>query len=77
MPTINPVSAIPVQLKPGDKLGFKVIAVIGCNNDWAAYRGLTDWSDEDTAKRGDKISKDTAEDLFYAPVAAGLKYRGY
>jgi len=52
-------------------LGFKIIAVIGYNNDWCAYRGLTDWSDERCAAQGDKISKDAAEALFYAPVARG------
>lgn len=76
MTTLNPVTISPELLKPNDKLGFKIIAVIGYNNDWSAYRGLSDWSDEQTASMGDKISKEAAEALFYAPVALGLSYRG-
>jgi len=76
MRTLNPVSVIPAELKPEDNLGYKVIAVIGYGHDWAAYRGLTTWSDEDVASSGDKLSKKAAEALFYAPVAAGLHYRG-
>ncbi len=71
MNTLNPVTANPESLSPDDRLGFKIIAVIGYNNDWCAYRGLTDWSDERCAAQGDKISKDAAEALFYAPVARG------
>jgi hypothetical protein len=77
MNTLNPVSIHPDELKPGDKLGYKVIAVIGYANDWAAYEGLTDWSDDEVANNGDKISKNAAEALFYAPTAAGLKYRSW
>jgi len=75
MNTLNPVTVIPNELKPDDNLGYKVIAVIGYANDWAAYKGLTSWSDEEVAMSGDKLDKDAAEALFYAPVAAGLKYR--
>jgi len=76
-PTLNPVSVRPMDLKPGDRLGYKVIAVIGEGHDWAAYKGLSDWSDEEVANNGDKLSQTAAEALFYAPVAAGLEYRGY
>lgn len=76
-PTLNPVTAIPDSLKAGDRLGFKVIAVIGGTGDWAAYRGLTSQSDDEIARQGDKIDKEAAEALFYAPKAAGLKYRGW
>jgi hypothetical protein len=73
--TLNPVNVNPGALKPDDRLGFKVIAVIGHAGDWAAYRGLAHWSDSDVAAHGDKISKEAAEALFYAPKAAGLVYR--
>ena len=76
-PTLNPISVIPADLKSGDRLGFKIIAVIGGAGDWAAYRGLTSQSDDEIARQGDKIDRDAAEFLFYAPKAAGLKYRGY
>jgi len=74
---LNPATVNPNNLKPDDKLGFKIIAVIGYNNDWAAYRGLIWWSDEQVANEGDKISKEVAELLFYAPTALGLEYRSY
>jgi hypothetical protein len=77
MRTLNPVEVNPNELKSDDILGFKVVAVIGYAHDWAAYRGLTDWDDEEVASQGDKLSKEAAEALFYAPVALGLKYRGY
>lgn len=73
--TINPVTVHPNDLTAGMRLGFKVIAVIGSGNDWAAYRGLTDWTDEEVATGGDKLSQEQAEALFYAPVALGLRYR--
>ena len=74
--TLNPVKVIPVDLKPGDRLGFKIIAVIGGTGlDWAAYKGLTHQSDAEVAMHGDKLDKATAEALFYAPEAAELEYR--
>jgi hypothetical protein len=75
--TKNPVTVRPCELQPGDRLGFKIIALIGSAGDWAAYRGLTDWSDEQVAAEGDKIPREVAEGLFYAPRAAGLVYREY
>lgn len=72
--TLNPVTIRPMELKPNDHLGFKVIAVIWSNGTWSAYRGLTDWDDEYVAECGDNIGRVTAEALFYAPKAAGLKY---
>jgi hypothetical protein len=73
--TLNPVTVIPCDLRASDRLGFKVIAVMGFAQDWTAYRGLTWWSDERVVSEGDKLSKSAAEALFYAPVAAGLPYR--
>lgn len=75
MITLNPVTVVPNELKPDDCLGYKVIAVMGYNHDWAAYKGLTTWTDEEVAMSGDKLDKDAAESLFYAPKALGLHYR--
>jgi len=75
MTTLNPVTVKPNELKDGDKLGFKVIAVISANGKlWTAYRGLTHWSDEEVASHGDALSPEIARGLFYAPVAANIKY---
>ena len=40
---LNPVTAIPEQLQPGDKLCLVVVASVGQAKDWAAYAGLADW----------------------------------
>jgi len=40
MNTLNPVTVSPNDLKPGDMLGYKIIAIIGYCGDWAAYKGL-------------------------------------
>jgi len=74
--TLNPKNVIPDKLKPGNRLGTKVIAVIGGCGDWAAYNGDIDWSDDYVAKHGTKIPREAAERLFIAPVIAGLHYRG-
>jgi hypothetical protein len=75
METINPVTISPSELKTGDRLGFKIIAVVGYAGDWCAYRGLTDWTDEEVARSGDRIEEDTARALFYALNYSELKYR--
>lgn len=77
METLNPVTVRPVDLKPGDHLGYKVIAVIGYDGDWAAYLGLTEWDDEEVASGGDKLNQEAAEALFSAPTRLGLTYREY
>jgi hypothetical protein len=75
--TLNPVAVRPYELKTGDRLGYKIIAVIHYAKDgsgfWAAYKGLTDW-DDDVARGGDKLSQEVAEMLFSAPVRLGLTY---
>jgi hypothetical protein len=76
MNILNPHTVIPDELKPGDVLGVKVVAVIGrTGRDWAAYEGLTNWDDQQVASHGDKISQSAAEALFSAPVIMGMKYR--
>ena len=72
--TLNPRNVIPVNMKTGDRLGYKIIAVIS-QYDWAAYQGLTSWSDDRVARSGDKISAAVAKMLFFAPDVMGLKYR--
>jgi hypothetical protein len=74
--SVNPITVIPARLKPGDILAFRVVAVIGNNKDWAAYRGYSEWTDEEIARNGDTISKEAAEQLFSAPYLAELMYTG-
>ena len=75
--TKNPINVHPNELQARDRIGFKIIAVIGHNNDWAAYAGLTDWSDHEVAEGGDKIDKKAAEALFPMIVRSGRFYRSY
>ena len=62
--TMNPYVVSPYQVQPGDRYGYKIVAVIYPSNQWAAYMGLTHWDDDYVANHGDKIIKDIAEKLF-------------
>jgi len=53
----------------------KTVAIAGHNNDWAAYRGPSDWSDEAVVADGDKLSKREAEPLFWVMICSGRTYR--
>ena len=63
-----------LALRPGDAVAHKIVAVVGQVGDWAAYVGPTDWTDEQVADRGDKLSRATAE-AFFPDLAARLTYR--
>jgi hypothetical protein len=63
--TLNPYTLSPLDVKPGIRAGYKVIAVC-YGNGWMAYRGLTDWDDERVASEGDALDEKTARLLFYA-----------
>ncbi len=63
----------PDELQPGDRMAIKIVAVIGWDNDWAAYYSLTNWSDDEVAENGDKLSEREARPLF--PVCKSLRYR--
>ncbi len=73
--TLNPYVITPQELQPGDRLGYKIIAVVGNANDWAAYFGTTDQSDDHVQQNGDKLSKLAAIALFPALAHSGRKYR--
>jgi hypothetical protein len=66
----------PDTILPSNKLseeGYKVVAVIGWVNDFAAYQYYTYSSDEECAGSGDKIGEDQARELF--PELASYSYR--
>lgn len=71
----NLVTTSPSDVKHGDAFAVKVVATAGYANDWAAYRGPSDWSDQSVAASGDKISEEAAEAVFYVMVASGRRYR--
>jgi len=61
--------------QPEDRTAMKVVAVVGHANDWAAYKGPSDWSDDDVARNGDKIGEEEAKRLFYSLGHSDLVYR--
>jgi hypothetical protein len=60
---------------PWTAIPCKIVAVTGVAGDWTAYRGPADWTDEDVARRGDKIDREAAEILFPSMVHLGLRWR--
>lgn len=75
MEFLNPYTTRPMNLKPGSKLCYVVVAVVGDVDDWAAYAGLAGDTPEQVADGGEKIDKEAAEKLFPVCVNAGLKWR--
>lgn len=83
---IMPYSTAGHMIEQGDFGGYKVIAICHwrkvdketgkVEGYWAAYRGLTSWTDEHITQNGDKISRECAELLFpsFAFDASGLKW---
>jgi hypothetical protein len=65
----------PDEFNLGDTVAVKIVAVIGSGDeDFAAYLGLSDWSDIEVARGGDKISRAAALALF-PTIAARFHYR--
>lgn len=60
----NAYNKRPADMKVGDLYGYKIVAEIYGGITWAAYRGLTDWNDEEVASNGDKIDYKAARLLF-------------
>jgi hypothetical protein len=57
----------PDTILPCDELsdeGYKVVAVIGWDNDFAVYQYYINSSDDECARRGDKIGESQARRLF-------------
>jgi len=71
----NKVTTSPSDVQPNDAFAIKVVAVAGHGNDWSAYYGPSNWSDEMVAESGDKLSAAQAEPLFYVLAASGRTYR--
>ena len=65
----------PTDVLWGDAFAIKVVAVAGYANDWAAYIGPSDWTDERVAEQGDKLSPEQAGPLFYVLRESGRTYR--
>ena len=59
---IKPETIIPSTVP--SRQGYKVVAVVGWANDFAAYQYYVTSSNEECARSGDKISSDEARSLF-------------
>lgn len=59
------MSMSPSCVLDGDAFAIKVVAVAGYDGDWTAYVGPTDWTDEQVAEQGDKLTEAQAGALFY------------
>lgn len=55
----------PSKVDDGDAFAVKVVAVAGHSEDWAAYAGPTDLTDEEIAEGGDKLAEEEVKRLFY------------
>ncbi len=64
----------PQRLVAGTRVPVKIVAVVGYGNDWAAYIGPSEWTDQRVSEEGDKISEDAAKNLFPA-MAQAFGYR--
>ena len=61
----NLVTTSPSDVEDGDAFAIKIVAVAGRDEDWAAYMGPSDWTDEEIAQAGNKLLEKQAEPLFY------------
>ena len=71
----NHLLVSPSDVEPDDAFGFKVVAVAGRANDWAAYIGPLWWSSKDIVEQGDKLSPEQAGPLFHVLRESGRSYR--
>lgn len=72
--------AIIGDIKPGARLYFSLgeycyVARIGFNQDFAVYKGNTDWGLDTVADHGVKIGEPMAIRLFPICAEMGLRYR--
>ena len=61
----DPYHTKPCNIRPGDCFALKIVAVVGHNNDWAAY----------VASNGMKLTHHEAGDVFGVLPRVGLTYR--
>lgn len=62
------------EFKPEDAVAVKIVASVGYGEQWAAYVGESDWTDERVLSDGDKIRQKAAEALF-PTIAAQFTWR--
>ena len=68
--TLNAYTVYGYEVQSGDRFGYKIVAKVWEDGkSWCAFRGLTDWTDEEVVARGDEVHPSIAEYLF--PKIAG------
>lgn len=72
---VNKITVIPDNIRGSTASAVKVVAVAGWDNDWAAYEGPSDWTDEQVAASGSKIDGEVARRLFVSYNESGRRYR--
>ena len=60
-------------LRPGNIVPVKFVTVVGYGNDFAVYQGDSNWSNQEIADSGDKVSEDVGRAV--APYCSHLAYR--
>jgi hypothetical protein len=73
--TVNTIPSVLPTMPQGTYAAYRVVAVKGQIEDWAAYKGPSDWSDEMICSNGNKIPENAARELFYVFDASGMRYR--
>ena len=74
--TLNAYVVRPNEVKPGDRFGYKVVAIADEHvPHWRAYFGPSSWSDEHVASNGDALNEAQASAMFPALAASGRRYR--
>ena len=73
MAQLNKQWTSPSDVKEGDYCALKIVAVAGYNNDWAAYYGPSDWSDNKVLMGGTKMLKKEAG--IFASLFQLMEYR--
>jgi len=72
---IDPYNSPIAAMRNGEAVSIKIVAVAGQANDWAAYYGPSDWTDERIAKEGDKMMATHANPIFPHMHMSGRLYR--
>jgi hypothetical protein len=72
--TLNAYNIAPHEVLSGDRYGYKLVAVVD-DSFWTVYKGLTDWTDEEVASKGDAVSEEVAVALFPSLRYDRLYYR--
>ncbi len=62
--TLNSRQITGNEVRPNDRFGYKIIAVIYSDGRWCAYRGFTEQTDDEIAAFGDEVLESVARSLF-------------